>query len=88
MRENRPRESELDDMLYSFRTDQTVTVQTPPRTLTVSQHSFPSSSGKDFTALPDNTNIMAFSEKPGMEQTLALQADMNMSTFGQSPNKK
>ncbi|GAV03516.1 hypothetical protein RvY_13925 [Ramazzottius varieornatus] len=87
LRENRPRESELDDMLYSFRTEPTVTVQTPPRTLTVSQHTFPTSSLKDVAALSHTSNVPSFADQANMEQALALQADVNMSSVGQSSSK-
>ncbi|OQV16259.1 hypothetical protein BV898_09568 [Hypsibius exemplaris] len=87
MRDNRPRELELDDMLYGFRgaSNQPVQVQTPPRTLTVNQHSFPAANGLDSEPIEDGPMIAPFSasalsENNNMEQSLNLQAEKNMTS--------
>ena len=95
MRENRPRELELDDKLYGFRGDQqaSVLVQTPPRTLTVNQHAFPAANGldrddfdnEDFSGSPmiapySASGLLAGDDANNMERALSLQADRNMTS--------
>jgi hypothetical protein len=82
LRENRPRELDFDDMLYGFRVDQSVLVQTPPRTLTVNQHTFPAAENEQLSDGPIFVPLSAspLSDHNPLELALNLQADKNMSS--------
>lgn len=83
VREQRPRELDFDDMLYGLRSDAAVMVQTPPRTLTVNQHSFPSTDSMNMNQIADGPMIAPFSASAlsdNVEQSLYLQAERNMAS--------
>jgi hypothetical protein len=90
LRDQRPRELDFDDMLYGFRTEASVAVQTPPRTLTVDQHTFPSA---DAAELDRNQNaegpiIAPFFDSAlssNVEQPFSLQVERNVFSANRQP---
>lgn len=79
--------------MYGFRgAEQSVLVQTPPRTLTVNQHSFPAVNGLDGDRNGDGPMFAPYSSSAlsadhNMEQALSLQSEKNMTSTLKSQRK-